>query len=68
MKSPPLKEETTMTCTYDDLERIAWKRDDRDFEWVRGMEAIIANETGHWPDANDPAPDWMIDYLGYTTI
>lgn len=49
--------------TYDDLERIAWNRDDRDFEWLRTMESIIADETGRWPDGNDPAPDWLVDEI-----
>ena len=49
-----------MEYTYEDLELIAWRRDDRDYEWVRNMEAIIADELGHWPNGEDPAPEWMI--------
>lgn len=49
--------------TYDDLERIAWRRCDRDFEWLRTMESIIADETGKWPASDDIAPEWLIEQM-----
>lgn len=47
--------------TYDELEAIAWKRDDRDFESLRTAESIIAEEFGYWPDPYDPAPQWLVE-------